>query len=197
MHPMKCRFSEAVDLARKLLEDDPPPGEPLPADDFDPEEMVTSAEQGLNLGAGSTPNFAKWLEKAQSGRGGRRKLENNTYAILHNRPTDAGTYEPAFVAVRLHATDILRFYPDNSVVVNSGGWQTRTTLDRLNKFLPGNWRIYTQKGTWYWSLGYGYGRDSDVIQPYTDGDKINSEGELEAQQHGIHVRRRKRANPAA
>jgi len=54
-----------------------------------------------------------------------KRLANNTVEI-----TDPdGTRR-----IRLHRTDILTFRPDGSIVVDTGGWDTQTTRDRLNTY---------------------------------------------------------------
>jgi hypothetical protein len=68
----------------------------------------------------------------------KRKLANNTYAIRGELNT---------IAVRLHNTDIITFFPDGKVVLNSGGWKTSTTKSRINEFSGLN--IYQSKGIWY------------------------------------------------
>jgi len=68
----------------------------------------------------------------------RRKLENNTY--LERRYTGA-------IAVRLHSTDVLTFFPDGRIEVNTGGWHTVTTRDRINCYLPRPWSVGSERGT--------------------------------------------------
>jgi len=72
----------------------------------------------------------------------RRKLENNTYLEKN------GDY----IAVRLHDTNIITFYPDKTIVT-SGGWKTLTTKDRLNKYLPLRYSIYQANSIWYYTIG--------------------------------------------
>lgn len=55
-----------------------------------------------------------------------RKVGNNTY--LQRRGDD--------IAVMLHATDIVTFHPDGTFTLNTGGWHTPTTLDRLREWAP-------------------------------------------------------------
>ena len=70
---------------------------------------------------------------------------------------------------RLHDTDILTL--ENGVyTLNSGGWRTPTTKDRLNSFLPEKNRIFTEKGIWY------YGTWNGGKIPFKDGMKVNAEG---------------------
>ena len=60
-----------------------------------------------------------------------RKLENNTFEI---------TLPNGERKIRLHQTDILTFR-DGGFTVNSGGYLTVTTRDRLNKYLHDrSWR---------------------------------------------------------
>ena len=72
-----------------------------------------------------------------------RKIDNKTY--LKSRQGDV-------IAVQLHSTDIIKFYPDGTVVYDSGGWKTITTKDRMEKFGP--LAIWSDKGVWYVSEGW-------------------------------------------
>jgi len=82
-------------------------------------------------------NYTTLNEQLQGRNHNRRKLANNTYAERHE---DA-------IAIRLHDTDILTFYPDGRIVATTGGWKTHTTKDRLNQYLPGH-RIWQHRGRW-------------------------------------------------
>jgi hypothetical protein len=50
-------------------------------------------------------------------------------------------------ALRLHATDIATFWEDGRIEVNSGGWRTVTTAQRLGQFVTRH--VYSERGTWY------------------------------------------------
>ena len=39
--------------------------------------------------------------------------------------------------VRLHETDILTLHPNGNITVNTNGWNTRTTISRLDTMLAG------------------------------------------------------------
>jgi hypothetical protein len=67
-----------------------------------------------------------------------RKIGNNTYAEIE--------YDNS-VSIRLHGTTVVRFYPNGTVKLNSGGWHTNTTKDRINKYSPV--KVYQQKYEWY------------------------------------------------
>lgn len=59
-------------------------------------------------------------------RHGRRKLENNTY--LEERGDS--------FAIRLHDTDIVMIHPNGVYTLDSGGWRTVTTKDRISHYSP-------------------------------------------------------------
>ncbi len=70
----------------------------------------------------------------------RRKLGHNTYL----ERDDESAYH-----VRLHATRIVTFHRDGRVELNSGGWRTVTTKERMNRYLPSGWRLYQDAHVWY------------------------------------------------
>lgn len=70
---------------------------------------------------------------------GSRSIANNTR--LERR-------EDGSIAVRLHATDVVTYRPDGSIVLESGGWRTVTTKDRMCRYLPAPWRVYSERGVW-------------------------------------------------
>jgi len=65
-----------------------------------------------------------------------KPLANNTR--LHKRGDD--------YAVRLHLTDVVTIHRDGSYTLNSGGWQTITTKERINRFSPAS--VYSDRKTW-------------------------------------------------
>lgn len=85
------------------------------------------------------PTLERALECIQGGRDKRsRPVDNNTHVHL----TDDGS-----AAIKLHATDVVTYLPDGGVRLNTGGWRTVTTKDRINKFAPV--RVWSDKGVWY------------------------------------------------
>lgn len=68
-----------------------------------------------------------------------KKIGNNTYLI------NGGDV----VSVCLHGTDVLKFYENGHIKLNSGGYQTVTTKDRMNKYLPIPWKVVQEKFIWY------------------------------------------------
>lgn len=67
-----------------------------------------------------------------------RKIANNTYA--QRRGND--------IAVMLHATDIITFHDDGTITLNTGGWLTMVTKERMNRYLPAEVQVHSVKGRW-------------------------------------------------
>jgi hypothetical protein len=81
----------------------------------------------------------------------RRKVGNNTYAeILHD----------GSVGIMLHSTYVVKIHPDNTYTLNSGGWQTLTTKDRINQYSPRY--VYQKNFGWFVKIG-------DKSYPFMDG----------------------------
>lgn len=91
----------------------------------------------------------------------RRKLANNTYA--ERRPGGV-------IAIRLHATDIIEYHPDGAIALDTGGWLTVTTKERMNRFAPA--RLWSEKGRW-WVRWDGH----DPVL-YADGITLEADGSM-------------------
>lgn len=65
----------------------------------------------------SYQSAAAYLGKKESRPGG-----NNTRVVRRG---------PDAIAIRLHATDVVTFYADGSALLNTGGWETVTTGQRM------------------------------------------------------------------
>lgn len=78
------------------------------------------------------------------------------------------------VAIRLHATDVAVIHPDNSITLDSGGWLTVTTKDRMNAALGSRpVKIGSDRGVWYI-----YNRNWEKSARYFDGITISPDGEV-------------------
>ena len=96
-----------------------------------------------------------------------RKLENNTYEV---------TYKDGCRAIRLHRTDIVTFRPDGKFAINSGGWNTRITKSRINKYCK-TVRVWAKRGEWYVSRLLRNGdMTSDYPVDYHDHMMFYSDG---------------------
>ncbi len=79
------------------------------------------------------------------------------------------------IVVQLHSTDIAFLKSDGAVTLNSGGWQTPTTKERLNLFLT-NYRLVQENRRWYL---YPCGQwDKTARQPFVDFVMVCPTGEL-------------------
>jgi hypothetical protein len=73
------------------------------------------------------------------------KLANHTYLAWE---TDPGDITVAWFGVRLHSTMVVTFLPDGRTVLDTGGWKTVTTRDRINRALPPGWHVESDRGVW-------------------------------------------------
>jgi hypothetical protein len=78
----------------------------------------------------------------------RKKIENNTYV---ERINDTA------IGIRLHQTYILTFHKGGQIMVKTGGWQTSTTKNRINQFMPDGVGIHQVKHKWLVSRYEGEG----------------------------------------
>ena len=94
-------------------------------------------------------------------------------SIERGKPIDRNTrlmMRGTSVAVRLHETDIVTYAEDGSVTLNTGGWKTVTTKDRINNFSP--FAVWSRRGTWF-----VHGIGSEPV-PFADGMTITAAGEV-------------------
>jgi hypothetical protein len=84
---------------------------------------------------------------------GSRKALYKELGILKSKLVRNNTRLTEYVdgrrTLRLHATDVLTWKPDGVIVLNSGGYRTHTTKERLNAFLPDSIRVYQKNYSWY------------------------------------------------
>lgn len=101
---------------------------------------------------------AELIELIETARDKKSKpLQNNTRAELR----DNGN-----VAIKLHDTDVVTVSPDNVYTLNSGGWQTVTTKDRINAYAP----VSITQRNYIWYMGDG--------SLFYDGMEVKANGEI-------------------
>lgn len=112
--------------------------------------------KGMNM------DYAKALHALQSARSkdAGKKIDHNTRIFAR----------ADHLAVRLHNTDIIKFYPDGAVTLNTGGWKTVTTKDRINEF--SGIRVWSDKGTWFAGM-------NGKSVPFADGMTFRPDGTIE------------------
>jgi hypothetical protein len=89
------------------------------------------------------------------------------------------------INVLFHSTYIAALSPAGGLTLNSGGYRTHTTKDRLNKVLGRPWSIYQAAGVWYLR---NYATDVEYI--FQDGITINPDGSVH--NAGVDTRREDR-----
>lgn len=104
-----------------------------------------------------------------------RKVGRNTH--LQRRPGHA-------IALQVHETDILTYYPDNRVLLNASHWFTSLTKERMNAFLGWN-TVSSHNNDWslrvvirLWDEGlFEYNKKAIFIEasvPFENGIAINA-----------------------
>jgi hypothetical protein len=74
---------------------------------------------------------------------------------------------------RLHGTDVVRRKPDGSVVLNSGGWKTVTTKERINSYIGAGRALIQEGGQWYvCNSSYPWSDKNTKRVPYFDGIQV-------------------------
>ena len=63
-----------------------------------------------------------------------KKIGNNTVSSIYDDE----------IIITLHNSSIVRLRKDN-VFFRLAGWNTVTTRERINQFLPEHWRLFTEK----------------------------------------------------
>jgi len=80
--------------------------------------------------------------------------------------------EKGNMVIRFWETDVIVIDPKNEYTLNSGGYKTFTTKDRLNTFSPAN--VGQDKGLWY---VYNYMHDKPKVL-FADGIRVDSSGKV-------------------
>jgi len=82
---------------------------------------------------------AKELLKTARVQANGKKINHHTYVVPDGEN----------VAIKLHETNIVTFHPDGTIILDSGGWRTAVTKDRMNNALCGQLQITARNGIWY------------------------------------------------
>lgn len=109
-------------------------------------------------------NFEKCqglLAKAKDPARGKPIANNTRIVALDNRA----------MAVRLHQTNVVVFHGDGSITLDSGGWRTPTTKQRINDALGQRGYVSTERGLWTLHM------DGEA-HPFKDGIHIGPKGKV-------------------
>jgi hypothetical protein len=103
----------------------------------------------------------------------RKKVANNTWLV--RGPHTTARYDEIAdgdISVVLHNTPVVTYHAEGTLSLNTGGWLTVTTKDRINRFTPPNVRVHSVKGRWMVATGVAtIHSDSSA---YTTPDWANS-----------------------
>ena len=87
----------------------------------------------------------QYIEKRTSPRNGNKpKLMHNTFGRIWYEDG-----KPQRVDIMLHWTVIYSIDKNTAITLNSGGWHSVTTKDRMNRFLPYGWRVFQRDFQWF------------------------------------------------
>lgn len=71
------------------------------------------------------------------------------------------------VVMYYHNTPVVSFHHNGDIALNSGGYKTRTTKERMNKVIGNKAKVYQHKGGWYI-----YYLDGNTTHAFMDGMKV-------------------------
>lgn len=98
------------------------------------------------------------------------KGRNPDYRPLPGRSTSLERRGANAIAVRYHATDVVTYHRDGPTVLDSGGWRTFTTKERMCEYSPAI--ICQVNGIWY--VGRSWANEPTCL--YVDGLKVGANG---------------------
>lgn len=109
--------------------------------------------------------YAKCTEMIKGGRSKidnypAKKLADNTYLYF-----DGESYH-----VRLWDTDIVSVLPGNRWILSNGGWWTKLSSERINRYAPV--QVRKDRGKWFYVLG-------DTVFPFENGKEISRDALFE------------------
>lgn len=93
------------------------------------------------------------------------KLSKN---VKGKRGTVIIRFDDSSIRLRYHGTTVAEFRHDGSVQVNSGGWRSRTTKDRINQAIRGLGVVFQENWEWYL-----HNLQENRIVPFQDGMVLN------------------------
>lgn len=93
-----------------------------------------------------------------------KPVNNNTRLISlgTSYPDQGGFVVYSVLGLKLHDTVIVTYFPDGSYELDSGGWKTLTTKDRMNNYTP--FHIHQENLIWYVNGIYLF-KDGIRIEP--------------------------------
>jgi hypothetical protein len=88
------------------------------------------------------------------------------------------------VGIKHHSTVVIKYAPSGTITLDTQGWHTPTTKERLNNWLPRNWGVYQENHVWYlWHRGeaeyrFKPGPENKQTWTFEDGMQILADGKV-------------------
>lgn len=179
----------AQEIYKLLIEGELPP-EVSPESFPDDEDPSLALDRYVNapppvLRGSPVALYQKWKDKLRGRRSVKFSSIRSTWIV--------DIPEENAVGLKYHETVVVWVDSGNNVVVQTGGWHTRTTLERINMAAPGGWQIYGRKTRdrshrdwdFYW-YNWSVRNEWNGQFPYTDGDVIKADGTLYPQAQPVY-----------
>ncbi len=104
---------------------------------------------------------------------GRRGTCKSEKSIARN--TVAFTFA-GVLYIKLHRTNIITFDKQGRPTLRMGGWNTVTTRERMDRFLPKRWYVFNRKGEAYVGYRGKEWTDPHKTYPFVEGMRLNLNG---------------------
>ena len=104
-----------------------------------------------------------------------KPVHNNTRVLEVGR----NLLDKAVIGLKLHDTIIIRYYPDGEIKLNTGGWKTLTTKDRINTYTP--FTVRSENSIWKIKIAdkiYNF-KDNMIIYPNGKVDGATTAEEID------------------
>jgi len=116
--------------------------------------------------------FNEYMDKVQKQRGYNEMPFGDRLTPSEKRNSKYVDKEDGSRALEYHQTEIVTVMPNGNIKLNSGGWQTQTTKDRMNNFSLYGLRVFQKDSRWYVTTMTGEKYD------FADGMVFSPEGDL-------------------
>jgi hypothetical protein len=88
--------------------------------------------------------------------------------------------DDGWIQVKYHGSPVVTFVPgnDQTVILDSCGWKTLTTKERLNAFCPADYRVWQERSVWYLHYIPAVRDPQNKTYTFADGITILSGGRV-------------------
>jgi hypothetical protein len=123
-----------------------------------------------------------------------RKVANNSYLTFTEGQRDREGHpgQRGTIAYRLHGTYVVLYHHNGTVELNSGGWRTVTTKDRINRcfsdYGPTGYRVYSTNRVWHLY------RHGERVAEFADGMVIHPDDSITGAMTTADIRKRDASN---